>query len=395
MRISTLLFACAIGLSAIAAYYSIVGLATIFSSAYVPVIIMAGMLEISKLVVASWLYQKWHVVSGPIKLYLTSAVIVLMLITSLGIFGFLSKAHVEQSLNNESIRLRIEQIDTQISGAQEIIRRYQSQLDQLDRSINIQLDANRPTQALQARQRQQSERERIRQQLDGEQQKLTDLGQQRLAMRQQISELESEVGPIRYVAEFFSASPGTVDLEKSVRWMIVVLILVFDPLAVLMLIAANMSYKKESLQENAVAAVPGPIKKDSEGPVIGEIVQIDGKPFRWWDGKQWQPMELPSNMQDDREKISVEQLGNLLNRIAISIDAIKHEKPHSHDDLPNSVKAAMDEWLTAATTNNTTLTQNTPEDNSNKGTESLSKQEDLILEKTANEIELNKKPSWL
>lgn len=394
MRISTLLFTCAIGLSAIAAYYSIVGLATIFSSAYVPVIIMAGMLEISKLVVASWLYQKWHIVTGAIKVYLTSAVVVLMLITSLGIFGFLSKAHVEQSINNESIRLRIEQIDSQISGSQDIIRRYQSQLDQLDRSINIQLDANRPTQALQARQRQQAERERIRQQLDGEQQKLTDLGQQRLLMRQQINELESEVGPIRYVAEFFSTNPGEVDLEKSVRWMIVVLILVFDPLAVLMLIAANMSYKKESLQNsNDHGSVSS--KKENDGPVIGEIIQVDGKPFRWWDGQQWQPMDPATNNKDVQSGVSVEYLGELLDKISTSIESIRMEKSPPPPDIRDSIKAAMDEWLTTVSVDNTTLAQHAQMDESSKGKESLSKQEAKITEKPTTEPELNNKPSWL
>ena len=241
MRISTLLFVCALALSATAAYYSIIGLATIFSSAFVPVVVMAGILEISKLVVASWLYQKWDIVSGPIKTYLTSAVLVLMFITSLGIFGFLSKAHVEQNLNNANITLRIEQIDGQISSVTDVMQRYRSQLEQLDRSINVQLDNNRATQALAARQRQTAERDQIRQRLDAEQQRLQDLNQQKISLRQQISVLESEVGPIRYLAEFFSS--GTpIDLEKAVRWMIVILVLVFDPLAVLMLIAANMSF---------------------------------------------------------------------------------------------------------------------------------------------------------
>ena len=115
MRISALLLLCALGLSGTAAYYSIAGLATIFSSAFWPVVIMAGILEVSKLVVASWLYQKWNSIPIALKTYLTASVVVLMFITSLGIFGFLSKAHVDAGLANQDITLKLEQIDAQIS----------------------------------------------------------------------------------------------------------------------------------------------------------------------------------------------------------------------------------------------------------------------------------------
>lgn len=393
MRISNLLFLCAISLSAIAAYYSIVGLATIFASAYVAVIIMAGMLEISKLVVASWLYQKWHIVSGPIKLYLTSAVVVLMLITSLGIFGFLSKAHVEQNLNNESVRLRIEQIDSQISRSQEITRRYQSQLDQLDRSINIQLDANRPNQALQARQRQQTERERIRRQLDAEQQTLTDLGQQRLNLQQQINVLESEIGPIRYVAEFFSGDSEGINLEKSVRWIIVVLILVFDPLAVLMLIAANMSYKKESLERINADSGPSFSNPVKDGPVLGEIIHIDGRPFRWWDGSQWQPIDIVVDTQKDHP--GVMEIKRVVEGLTESIVLMKSEHAKTTENLTTTVESAMNKWLTTVASNHNDSMQDPVKTNSNEGHESLSNQPEPILEKTVNDTDSNKKPSWL
>ena len=295
MRIGTLLFACALALSATAAYYSIVGLATIFSSAFLPVVIMAGILEISKLVVASWLYHKWDSVSGPIKAYLTSAVIILMMITSLGIFGFLSKAHVEQNLNNTSLRLRIEQVDYQISQINTVIQRYQTQLEQLDRSINIQLDANRASQALAARQRQTAERDQIRQRLDAEQQKLQELNQQRTAIRQQVGIIESEVGMIRYVAEFF-ASGQEVDMEKSVRWMIVVLVVVFDPLAVLMLIAANMSMERSaSRKRNETEEAAPPVSEPPQMISIGTMMydQTSGV-HRWWNGNSWSTLDPPS-----------------------------------------------------------------------------------------------------
>lgn len=349
MKISTLLFICAIALSATAAYYSIVGLATIFSSAFYAVVIMAGILEISKLVVASWLYQKWEQIAGLVKVYLTTAVVILMMITSLGIFGFLSKAHVEQNLNSAAVNLRIEQIDVQISSTREVIQRYQTQLEQLDRSINVQLEANRASQALAARQRQTAERDQIRQRLDAEQQKILDLSQQRQTLRQQVNVLESEVGPIRYVAEFFFPAES-VDLEKAVRYMIIVLVLVFDPLAVLMLIAANMSLDRERRKtvgsndpENEHQ--PHTIKEENLGPTIGDVISIDGRPIRWWSGTSWERIDDPP---EPLQQIDISELAKTMDHIMDErlSKIIPNTPPISMDDIREIVKSSMDEWLT-------------------------------------------------
>ena len=95
MAILTLLTA--LSISAVAIYYSILGLAAIFAGAAIPIMVMGSVLEVGKLVTASWLYQNWKVAPKFIKTYLSIAVVVLMFITSMGIFGFLSKAHVEQT----------------------------------------------------------------------------------------------------------------------------------------------------------------------------------------------------------------------------------------------------------------------------------------------------------
>ena len=316
MRISTLLFMCALGLSGTAAYYSIVGLATIFSSAFVPVVVMAGILEISKLVVASWLYHSWNTVNGLIRTYLTAAVVILMMITSLGIFGFLSKAHVEHNLINTETRIGIEQIDSRMVSITETVDRYRSQLTQLDRAINTQLDANRATQAMASRRQQQAERDQIRQKLDEEQARLQELGQHRTDLRQRMSVLESEVGPIRYVAEFFAAGKQ-VDIEKAVRWMIVILVLVFDPLAVLMLIAANMGFSRE---KNSV--------------VVNEPV----------------PPALPLPIAEGRAPAAIDlaELGNIISRnIEIHISGMI-PPGITLSEIGDTVKSSMDAWLTIA-----------------------------------------------
>lgn len=364
MQISKLLFACALALSGVAAYYSIVGLATIFSSAFLPVIIMAGILEISKLVVASWLYKKWHEITLLIKVYLTSAVVILMLITSLGIFGFLSKAHVEQTVANREISLRINQLDFQISSATETINRYQTQLSQLDRAINIHIDANRPTQALNARRSQQSERDQIRTRIDAEQESIIQLNQQKSRLQSQLSSLESEVGPIRYVAEFFVGD--AVDLEKSVRWMIIIIVLVFDPLAILMLIAANMRASKEEQDKNTIPS----IIDSPRGPASGDVIFVQNIPFRWWDGTSWQKIDEFSDIY------------------------YRHINENSNPtlDLNNEIKeivhSAMDSWLTNTVSD--TKSNNIPNNDANISGDSINNINEDI--KTS---PINSKPSWL
>jgi hypothetical protein len=315
--ISALLLICALALSGVAAYYSILGLATIFSSAFWPVVVMAAILEVSKLVLASWLYRHWRQVPALLKSYLTSAVIVLMVITSLGIFGFLSRAHVDQALVTSEAQLRLEQIQTDIANVQMIRERYEAQLQQLDRSINIQLDANRAQGALAARRQQQAERNQIRERLDQEMIKLADLNRERTRIRQQVNVVESEVGPIRYVAEFFSK--GDVDLELAVRWMILVIVLVFDPLAVLMLIAANMGLTRKTrsppseapVHTHAVARTPDEPLAPSE-PEPG-TVRWDPKSESLvsYTAQGWQPMHMP-NADPPSEGMDGEQIQQIM-----------------------------------------------------------------------------------
>ena len=292
MKISTLLLLCALCLSGTAAYYSIAGLATIFASAFWPVVAMATILEISKLVVASWLYQKWNIIPALLKVYLTTSVVVLMFITSLGIFGFLSKAHVDAGLGNADAVLKIEQIDAETLQHNSVISRYQTQLAQLDKSINIQLDANRATQAIAARKAQEAERNDIRNKLDTEQKTLQDLQRQKIDLKQKITVIESKVGPIKYIAEFF-ADGKDVDLDKAVRWMIVIIVMVFDPLAVLMLIAANISMLKEQKQQlttdNNISITEK--TQNNASPTYGQTCydQLTNT-LTWWNGDSWRPM---------------------------------------------------------------------------------------------------------
>lgn len=252
MIISILLLICAMMLSSVAGYYSVVGLAAIFSASYWPVVLMASTLEICKLVAASWVYQYWNKINIVIKCYLISAICILMFITSLGIFGFLSKAHFDQGQSTSLLTLQIKQVDDQILQSNDASKRYNSELEQLDKSINIQLDANKATQALSARNRQNELRSQLKTNLDKERETVDKLTVQKTELEKQITVSEQHIGPIKYIAELISTDK-TIDVDKAVRYMILLLVIVFDPLAVVMVISANIGLSNLTKTEKKVA----------------------------------------------------------------------------------------------------------------------------------------------
>lgn len=134
MFLSYLILLTALSLSAIAAYYSIIGLTAIFAAAVVPIVIMGGILEASKLVVTVWLHEYWHKAAISLRTYLSAAVVTLMFITSMGIFGFLSKAHIEQTSAAFEGLAQIERIDKDIARAEAVIARAEEQIIKLETS---------------------------------------------------------------------------------------------------------------------------------------------------------------------------------------------------------------------------------------------------------------------
>jgi hypothetical protein len=131
----------ALTVSAVAAYYSIIGLTAIFAAAVIPVIVMGAVLEIAKITTAIWLHSFWDVAPRLIKWYLTSATVILMLITSMGIFGFLSKAHIEQNANSGNMVAQIEQVDQAIVRSQQVVERANIAIEGVsDRVSNADTD---------------------------------------------------------------------------------------------------------------------------------------------------------------------------------------------------------------------------------------------------------------
>jgi hypothetical protein len=345
----------ALSISAVAIFYSIAGLAAIFAGAAIPIMIMGSVLEVGKLVTASWLYQNWTNAPRFLKYYLAIAVFVLMFITSMGIFGFLSKAHVEQTAPSSLIINKIEQIDDRIVRENGKIDRFKIDLQRLNAGEDVRVDnlveseqeklegiyaridkeiaditvianqsitqakerADRDIKQIQDRMKgafskskfdkeidqvrknevavaaaAQKEIIAIQNKLNEDIQKIKDkyasqiakinekinelsaqansktedidskikliedklvvsyaevdtLTEEKFSLQTQIKNIEVEVGPIKYIAEFVYGETANQNmLEEAVRWVIIIIIFVFDPLAVLMLIAANYSLKK-------------------------------------------------------------------------------------------------------------------------------------------------------
>ena len=245
MILTILLFISGIAVSVVGAYYSILGLAALFAGAYWAVITMGVTLEVAKLVTVSWLYRNWNLDLLPqsIRAYLLSAVLMLMFITSIGIFGFLSKAHLDTAAPNTGNRLLVKNIERQIDSEKKAITGAQKIIDQLDTALDKVIDKD-ADKGLIERQKQTTERNRVNNIIANSSKKITDLSNQKLKYDKDQLAIDKEVGPFKYVAEILFGDADDGNLDRAVRFVIICLLFVFDPLAVLMLVAVNVSIKE-------------------------------------------------------------------------------------------------------------------------------------------------------
>ena len=246
MLFTLLLLLSGLTLSAVAIYYSVIGLTSIFAAAFWPIVVMGTTLEVSKLVAASWLKFYWTQIPRMMKLYMTTAVIVLMVITSMGIFGFLSKAHSDQSLVSGDVQAKIAVYDEKIKTAKDNIDANRKALKQMDEAVDQVMgrsqDEKGAEKAVAIRKGQTKERTRLLSEITAEQKVIAQLSEERAPIAAEVRKVEAEVGPIKYIAAFvYGDNPDANVLEKAVTWVIVIIVAVFDPLAVLMLLGAQMT----------------------------------------------------------------------------------------------------------------------------------------------------------
>ena len=244
----TLFTALIISLSA--AIYSILGLTAIFAAAFWPIVIMGGSLEVGKIITTLWLHKYWDRAEIQYKLYLCSAVAILMLLTSMGVFGFLSKAHSDQSLVSGDVGAKIAIYDEKIKISRENIDADRKALKQMDEAVDQVMgrssDEKGADKAVAIRRSQASERNRLLKEIDADQKKITALNEERAPIAAENRKVEAEVGPIKYIAALiYGDNPDANVLERSVRWVIILIVIVFDPLALTLLLAATKSLEWE------------------------------------------------------------------------------------------------------------------------------------------------------
>jgi hypothetical protein len=244
----------ALSLSLIAAWYSIAGLAAIFAAAVVPIVIMGSVMEVAKITVTIWLHEYWQYCKRSMKIQLTASVVLLMVITSLGIFGFLSKAHLDQAVPTGDVAARVGLIDEKIRTERDTIDAARRALAQMDATVDQTISRSTTEQgadkAVTLRRSQARERTTLQTEIAASQKKIAALNEERAPIASELRKVEAEVGPIKYIAALiYGDNPDANLLEKSVRWVIIVLVIVFDPLAIMMVLAATESLKWEKQKQ--------------------------------------------------------------------------------------------------------------------------------------------------
>ena len=333
-------------ISAVAIYYSVAGLTAIFSAAVIPIIVMGVALEISKLAATVWLKQNWTRAPNFIRGYLLAAIAILMLITSMGIFGFLSKAHSDQSLVSGDVQSKIAVYDEKIKTEKENIEANRKALRQMDEAVDQVMgrstEEKGADKAVALRRTQQKERSRLLSEISQSQKSIAELNEARAPIAAEVRKVEAEVGPIKYIAKFiYDDNPDANILEKAVTWVIIIIVVVFDPLAVILLLASQYSFmwfrqQREESEEmiSDIYELENPPKSTEPEPTQGKE-QIDPHPVGWMYPKH-------ANIQDYRvEDADEEFTGDGHDGMGSTLDdypELKEQDPKFDEKKP------LDEW---------------------------------------------------
>ena len=356
----------ALSLSVVAAWYSILGLTAIFASAVIPIIIMGSILEVAKVTVTVWLHEYWHRCRWLMKMYLVPAVGMLMIITSMGIFGFLSKAHSDQNLISGDAQSKIAIYDEKIKTQKENIEANRKALKQMDEGVDSVLgrsaDEKGADKAVALRRAQQKERVRLQNEILQSQKSIAELNDARAPIAAEVRKIEAEVGPIKYIAAFiYGDNPDANLLERAVRWVIIILVVVFDPLAIMMVLASteSMKWERERRRQPAYEPDDGPLTdqqiaqlRETVQPELptGEVVETsklfeeppkDPHPPGWMYDKL---NSYPLNEAEVEEVIAeFEQARHPVEFNQDYLDAVAQDIAQEEHDDPD-IKAAIKQW---------------------------------------------------
>lgn len=297
INLTNLTLIVALALSTVAAYYSIIGLTAIFAGAVIPVIVMGSILEVGKITTTVWLRKYWHQCSWLLKLYLVPAVVALAVLTSMGIFGFLSKAHMDSGIISGDVQAKLALYDEKIKTQRDNIEIARKALQQMDAQVDARLSRGDSEagaeRAVQIRRQQAGERAKLQKEIGEAQKEIAKLNEERAPIAAENRKVEAEVGPIKYVAALiYGDNPDANLLERAVRWVTILLVIVFDPLAIALVLAANSSKEWDKKVSDSIAAMN--INPEPEGvtlrPFTEEEQKIMDKPINpvWpTEWKEW------------------------------------------------------------------------------------------------------------
>lgn len=357
-----------LAISAIAIYYSVIGLAAIFSAAVIPIIVMGSILEISKLVTAWWLKANWYRAPILLRSYMLVAVVVLMLITSMGIFGFLSKAHTDQSITSGDVQGKIALYDEKIKIERENIANAQQVIKQMDAAVNgviatgdqevkLRDGSTRVNSAaersLQIRRSQAKDRAALTKQIEESQARIVKLQEESAPIRSEVRKVEAEVGPIKYIAKLiYGDNPDNNLLEKAVTWVIITIVFVFDPLAVLLLLASQMSFQwarqdKEERQNELVQETTPPQGTGEETPTTPQ--PLVGTVDEGSSGESQPNQESPTNddvVEEANRKIAEIEKEEVVEDVLPVVEETEtdHEEDLFEEDDTEAVREAKRLW---------------------------------------------------
>jgi len=290
-------------ISAVAIWYSVAGLVSIFAAAVIPIIVMGVVLEVSKLIATVWLKLNWSRAPVFIRSYLLASIAILMLITSMGIFGFLSKAHSDAGLVGGDVQAKIAVYDEKIKTAKDNIDANRKALKQMDEAVDQVMgrsaDEKGADKAVALRRAQQKERARLQSEIAAEQKTVSVLAEERAPIAAEVRKVEAEVGPIKYIANFiYGNNPDANVLEKAVTWVIIIIVIVFDPLAVILLLASQYSFQwfRQAKEEESVAPAyepdDGPLTEDQVDQIIENTLDNPHPPGWMFDNVVKEPMKF-------------------------------------------------------------------------------------------------------
>lgn len=231
----------ALSLATVAGWFSIVGFMAIYAGAPMAALIMGAVTEAAKLVTISWIYRNWEYTDWKLKAPLIYFSIALMVATSIGVFGFLSKGHLEQGAGTIDNSARIETLNYQINREKSLIADNEKVIGQLDATVNSFLGKDRTDRSLSVRKSQASQRKQLRDDSDAAQKRIDALSTDKFKLESEVRKMQLDVGPIRYIAELFYGveENATKNIEAAVRIFTLLIVSTLDPLAVILLIAAN------------------------------------------------------------------------------------------------------------------------------------------------------------